>query len=108
MGVSDIAHELNFLFFNDFSALTPTPLPKGLEQLAQRQALLAKQERGLSAEWWWCPKKYAASNVPVIDIEKTDGKCLEVIKHLLGKAAGFTHRAAYPVAQAAVITQCRR
>ena len=52
----------------------------------------------------WCPKKYAASNVPVIDIEKTDGKCLEVIKHLLGKAAGFTHRAAYPVAQAAVIT----
>ena len=53
---------------------------------------------------WWCPKKYAASNVPVIDIEKTDGKCLEVIKHLLGKAAGFTHRAAYPVAQAAVIT----
>ena len=52
----------------------------------------------------WCPKKYAASNVPVIDIEKTDGKCLEVIKHLLGKAAGFTLRAAYPVAQAAVIT----
>ena len=46
MGVSDIAHELNFLFFNDFAALTPTPLPKGLEQLAQRQALLAKQERG--------------------------------------------------------------
>ena len=45
MGVSDIAHELNFLFFNDFAALTPTPLPKGLEQLAQRQALLAKQER---------------------------------------------------------------
>ena len=24
VGVSDIAHELNFLFFNDFAALTPT------------------------------------------------------------------------------------
>ena len=67
----------------------------GLIKLAQLRANLLKR---------WCPKKYAASNVPVIDIEKTDGKCLEVIKHLLGKAAGFTHRAAYPVAQAAVIT----
>ena len=41
---------------------------------------------------------YAASNAPVIDIEKTDGKCLNVIEHLLGKTAGFTHRTAYPLA----------
>ena len=53
---------------------------------------------------WWCPKKYAASNAPVIDIEKTDGKCLNVIEHLLGKTAGFTHCAAHPLAQTAVIS----
>ena len=47
---------------------------------------------------WWCPKKYAASNAPVVDIEKSDGKCLNVIEHLLGKTAGFTHRTAYPLA----------
>ena len=36
------------------------------------------------------------SNVSVVDIEKTDGKCPEVKEHLLGKTAGFTHCAAYP------------
>ena len=41
---------------------------------------------------------YAASNKSVIDIEKSDGKCLNVIEHLLGKTAGFTHRTAYPLA----------
>ena len=46
----------------------------------------------------WCPKMYAASNKPVVDIEKSDGKCLNVIEHLLGKTAGFTHRTAYPLA----------
>ena len=46
----------------------------------------------------WCPKMYAASNAPVVDIEKSDGKCLNVIEHLLGKTAGFTHRTAYPLA----------
>ena len=49
-------------------------------------------------------KKYAASNAPVVDIEKTDGKCLEVIEHLLGKTAGFTHRPAYPLAQPTVVS----
>ena len=52
----------------------------------------------------WCPKKYAASNKSVVDIEKSDGKCLNVIEHLLGKTAGFTHRTAYPLAQTAVIS----
>ena len=47
---------------------------------------------------WWCPKMYAASNKSVVDIEKSDGKCLNVIEHLLGKTAGFTHRTAYPLA----------
>ena len=47
---------------------------------------------------WWRPKKYAASNKSVVDIEKSDGKCLNVIEHLLGKTAGFTHCAAYPLA----------
>ncbi|MFC2503113.1 MAG: hypothetical protein ACFN4D_03535, partial [Cardiobacterium sp.] len=37
---------------------------------------------------WWCPKMYAASNKSVVDIEKSDGKCLNVIEHLLGKTAG--------------------
>ena len=46
----------------------------------------------------WCPKMYAASNKSVVDIEKSDGKCLNVIEHLLGKTAGFTHRTAYPLA----------
>ena len=46
----------------------------------------------------WCPKMYAASNKSVVDIEKSDGKCLNVIEHLLGKTAGFAHRAAYPLA----------
>ena len=46
---------------------------------------------------------YAASNKSVVDIEKSDGKCLNVIEHLLGKTAGFTHRTAYPLAQMAVI-----
>ena len=45
-----------------------------------------------------CPKMYAASNKSVVDIEKSDGKCLNVIEHLLGKTAGFTHRTAYPLA----------
>ena len=49
-------------------------------------------------ETWWCPKMYAASNKSVVDIEKSDGKCLNVIEHLLGKTAGFTHRTAYPLA----------
>ena len=53
---------------------------------------------------WWCPKMYAVSNAPVVDIEKSDGKCLNVIEHLLGKTAGFTHRAAYSLAQTAVIS----
>ena len=52
----------------------------------------------------WCPKMYAVSNAPVVDIEKSDGKCLNVIEHLLGKTAGFTHRAAYSLAQTAVIS----
>jgi len=30
--------------------------------------------------------------------QKSDGKCLNVIGHLLGKTAGFTHRTAYPLA----------
>ena len=46
----------------------------------------------------WCPKMYAASNKSVVDIEKSDSKCFEVIEHLLGKTAGFTHRTAYPLA----------
>ena len=46
----------------------------------------------------WCPKMYAASNKSVVDIEKSDGKCFEVIGHLLGKTAGFAYRAAYPLA----------
>ena len=46
---------------------------------------------------------YAASNKSVVNIEKSDGKCFEVIGHLLGKTAGFTYRAAYPLAQAAVV-----
>ena len=46
----------------------------------------------------WCPKMYVASNKSVVDIEKSDGKCLNVIEHLLGKTAGFTHRTAYPLA----------
>ena len=46
----------------------------------------------------WCPKMYAASNKSVVDIEKSDGKCLNVIEHLLGKTAGFAYRAAYPLA----------
>ena len=50
------------------------------------------------AEDGWCPKMYAASNKSVVDIEKSDGKCLNVIEHLLGKTAGFTHRTAYPLA----------
>ena len=49
-------------------------------------------------EFWWCPKMYAASNKSVVDIEKSDGKFLNVIEHLLGKTAGFTHRTAYPLA----------
>ena len=48
-------------------------------------------------EFWWCPKMYAASNKSVIDIEKSDGKCFEVIGYLLGETAGFTYRAAYPL-----------
>ena len=64
---------------------------------------MTTEYKNIFSENRWCPKKYADSNVPVIDIEKTDGKCLEVIEHLFGKAAGFTYRAAYPVAQAAVI-----
>ena len=47
---------------------------------------------------------YAASNKSVVDIEKSDGKCLNVIEHLLGKTAGFTHCAAHPLAQTAVIS----
>ena len=43
-------------------------------------------------------KCIAASNKSVVDIEKSDGKCFEVIGHLLGKTAGFAHRAAYPLA----------
>ena len=68
--------------------------------------LLSEQESLILmlAKARWCPKKYAASNAPVIDIEKTDGKCLNVIEHLLGKTAGFTHRTAYPLAQTAVIS----
>ena len=46
----------------------------------------------------WGPKMYAASNKSVVDIEKSDSKCFEVIEHLLGKTAGFTHRTAYPLA----------
>ena len=49
-------------------------------------------------KFWWCPKMYAASNKSVVDIEKSDGKFLNVIEHLLGKTAGFTHRTAYPLA----------
>ena len=49
-------------------------------------------------EFRWCPKMYSASNKSVVDIEKSDGKCLNVIEHLLGKTAGFTHRTAYPLA----------
>ena len=52
----------------------------------------------LSFDDGWCPKMYAASNKSVVDIEKSDGKCLNVIEHLLGKTAGFTHRTAYPLA----------
>ena len=51
----------------------------------------------------WCPKMYAASNKSVVDIEKSDGKCFEVIGYLLGETAGFTYRAAYPLVQTAVI-----
>ena len=47
---------------------------------------------------------YAASNKSVVDIEKSDGKCLNVIEHLLGKTAGFACRTAYPLAQTAVIS----
>ena len=47
---------------------------------------------------------YAASNKSIVDIEKSDGKCLNVIEHLLGKTAGFTHCAAHPLAQTAVIS----
>ncbi len=39
-GVSDIVHELKFLFFNSFAAFTPTPL--SLRELSQSQ-----RERGL-------------------------------------------------------------
>ena len=55
------------------------------------------EKRG-EENFWWCPKMYAASNKSVVDIEKSDGKCLNVIEHLLGKTAGFAHRAAYPLA----------
>ena len=51
----------------------------GLIKLAQLRGNLLKR---------WCPKKYAASNVPVIDIEKTDGKYLEVI-NISFKNIGF-------------------
>ena len=54
--------------------------------------------RAAKKAFWWCPKMYAASNKSVVDIEKSDGKCLNVIEHLLGKTAGFTYRAAYPLA----------
>jgi len=46
---------------------------------------------------------YAASNKSVVDIEKSDGKCFEVIGYLLGETTGFTYRAAYPLVQTAVI-----
>ena len=61
---------------------------------------LERTEQDIAANIYsgWCPKMYAASNKSVVDIEKSDGKCLNVIEHLLGKTAGFTHRTAYPLA----------
>ena len=73
-------------------------------QDAQNPAAVAQQAqdariKALEREnYGWCPKMYAASNKSVVDIEKSDGKCLNVIEHLLGKTAGFTHRTAYPLA----------
>ena len=32
---------------------------------------------------------YAASNAPVVDIEKFYGKCLNVIEYLLGRTVSF-------------------
>ena len=61
----------------------------GRDTNSKKRMPLPGLERGLM---------YAASNKSVVDIEKSDSKCFEVIEHLLGKTAGFTHRTAYPLA----------
>ena len=83
---------------NENAVLAPAALPVIKAVTPPQDAPRELKKNG------WCPKKYAASNAPVIDIEKTDGKCLNVIEHLLGKTAGFTHCAAHPLAQTAVIS----
>ena len=50
VGVSDIAHEMKLLFFNDFAALTPASLLLRKQCLLLRELPQSQRERGLSAE----------------------------------------------------------